>query len=426
MFSIEFLNSRPFLAICGSSGVGKTTLTRALVQRGNFERPTSFTTRKKREGEDSDEYHFLSRTDFFQRLGVDFFFYDEVFGNVYAIEATSVEELYSRRSLPTKELAIQNIDKLHNKLGCLPMVVFLRGHPEQRDGRVETRAEKSDQHISIEFDPRLSKQDALPSLVSAWVRALELHHMHFGRTSLENLAKEERKNLIGYNIAAPYFNDNLRITTRSFHLISEDFWSTLIPALHGSVLEIGPGHGWLRRNFDWEAKEYHGIELSSRMREFNGEPSLISVGSLQRHDRIDGSYDAIVGSLIDPCLSPTNLVHSARLLKSGGTFAGTVPSKEWANHLRQERGYAKDETEFSTPDGPARVTSYCYGEKEIAGLLEAVGFGDIEIRPLGIETLRSTEKLPPDIALVTEQVGESTPIMYAWSCKNGASLRKFC
>lgn len=82
------------LVVSGPSGSGKTTLCRRLADAGEAHYSISCTTRPPREGEvDGQDYHFLSRGEFEERVQEDEFLeHAEVHGNCYGSLVSEVLE----------------------------------------------------------------------------------------------------------------------------------------------------------------------------------------------------------------------------------------------------------------------------------------------------------------------------------------------
>lgn len=79
--------------ILGSSGSGKTTQKEILTTKYGFKKITTYTTRKKREGEkDGVDYFFLSREEFLKKVEENFFFeYTTYCDNFYGTSKSSIE-----------------------------------------------------------------------------------------------------------------------------------------------------------------------------------------------------------------------------------------------------------------------------------------------------------------------------------------------
>lgn len=88
------------LVITGTSGAGKTTLTRSLVRDGAFEQVKAFTTRMSRYG-DNGEYTYLSEDEFQLRLNTGKFIINTQYqGKYYGISIEDIYEVNSRGKIP--------------------------------------------------------------------------------------------------------------------------------------------------------------------------------------------------------------------------------------------------------------------------------------------------------------------------------------
>ena len=109
------MDKNRLIAIGGKSGSGKTTLVSALIEcfPTAYERPKSCTTRLKRNGENDEEYNFISHSEFvhLSERG-EFLNIDYVYGNYYAIKTQSVADVIARGKIPIKEIHPQNHTKI--------------------------------------------------------------------------------------------------------------------------------------------------------------------------------------------------------------------------------------------------------------------------------------------------------------------------
>lgn len=89
------------LVLSGPSGVGKGTIVKKLVERGNYALSVSCTTREKREGEaEGKSYFFISKEEFEETAAEGGFLeYSNHFGNYYGTPKKFVEKQLKRRSV---------------------------------------------------------------------------------------------------------------------------------------------------------------------------------------------------------------------------------------------------------------------------------------------------------------------------------------
>ncbi|MHC4996948.1 MAG: guanylate kinase [Planctomycetota bacterium] len=83
------------IVISGPSGVGKTTITRRVIERLNAAYSISMTTRPMAEGDvDGRDYHFVSVDEFKRAIGAgELLEWAEVFSNFYGTPRASVEKM---------------------------------------------------------------------------------------------------------------------------------------------------------------------------------------------------------------------------------------------------------------------------------------------------------------------------------------------
>jgi len=89
------------IVLSGPSGVGKGTIVKKLVARGNYALSVSCTTREKREGEtEGKSYFFISKEEFEETAAEGGFLeYSNHFGNYYGTPKKFVEKQLKRRSV---------------------------------------------------------------------------------------------------------------------------------------------------------------------------------------------------------------------------------------------------------------------------------------------------------------------------------------
>lgn len=400
-----------FVAIGGKSGIGKTTLINSLiaVYPNIFKRPISYTTRQRREDENKSEYIFIS-TDEIKLL------YEQGklanldlnYGNYYAMDKTRLEqELKSENFIIIKEIHPQyhnNVKKLVGE-GCISVLVKglesdvdIRGRATEDDSFYEIYREEEFDLIYM-YDKNRSKEDNAKTFyrkLMAYINTAEM----FPPSKIIDV-----KNVTGYSKVANEFTEEKRITTKNFHKISQNFWEHFIGKLHigDSVLELGPGNGWLRNRFEWPVVNYNCVDITSNMKAVLNMANGI-VASARCIPIMGKSIDCVVASLADPYFYPEVLCEVNRILKDEALFAVTLPDKEWADNLR---GVGNHKTSFSLDEGDlATVFSFTFSDEEIAMLAEQCGFSINQLTHLcGVEL--GDDEISPAITKAAEKANKS-------------------
>ena len=85
------------LVLIGPSASGKSVIAEKLEETGFYERPISSTTRRPRKGETEKSYHFLTETEFKEKMDNDEFLENSIYsGNRYGLEKSSVFEILAK------------------------------------------------------------------------------------------------------------------------------------------------------------------------------------------------------------------------------------------------------------------------------------------------------------------------------------------
>ena len=163
-----------------------------------------------------------------------------------------------------------------------------------------------------------------------------------------------------------YLNPVCTVTTLDTALVRRAILNALraqLPALHGTVLDIGCGHGPYRSlvlGAPSRADRYIGLDLAETK---YGKPDLTWDG---RHvDLADGAVDcALATEVLEHCPDPGLVLREAlRLLKPGGLLFFTVPFL-WPLH--------------DAPNDEYRLTPFA-----LERLLRSAGYVDIALTALG-------------------------------------------
>lgn len=102
------------IVISGPSGVGKTTICRALRGRGRIVRSVSATTRAPRPGEkDGQDYFFMTKESFEEkRRQGGFLEWAEYAGNLYGTPRDFIEREIAEGRFPLLEIEVQGVEQL--------------------------------------------------------------------------------------------------------------------------------------------------------------------------------------------------------------------------------------------------------------------------------------------------------------------------
>lgn len=120
------------LVVSGPSGVGKSTIDRAIVERTGAEFSVSATTRPPRPGEvDGREYHFVNRETFEEMIRQDELLeWAEVFGNLYGTPKAPVRQAIDQGRVILLEIDIQGGLQVHRRM---PEATFVLIEPPSMD-----------------------------------------------------------------------------------------------------------------------------------------------------------------------------------------------------------------------------------------------------------------------------------------------------
>jgi guanylate kinase len=136
------------LVLSSPSGAGKTTITRALVQRdANLKISVSVTTRPKRAGEvDGQHYHFISRAEFDEMVAKgELLEHAVVFGNCYGTPRAPVDSVLGAGGDIVSDIDWQGTQQLKSTVrGDLVSVFLLPPSMAALEQRLRTRAQDSE------------------------------------------------------------------------------------------------------------------------------------------------------------------------------------------------------------------------------------------------------------------------------------------
>jgi guanylate kinase len=136
--------------ISAPSGSGKSTLVRRLLAGvPGLTFSISYTTRKPRGNEvDGENYHFLSRAEFEERLARDEFLeHAEVFGNYYGTHRGVLEQAWEKGLDLVLDIDVQGARQLKGKIPDAVTVFILAPSREILEQRLRARSEDADEVI---------------------------------------------------------------------------------------------------------------------------------------------------------------------------------------------------------------------------------------------------------------------------------------
>ena len=145
------------VVVSGPSGVGKTTICRALVERLDAESSISATTRSPGQGErDGKDYFFLSPQEFQKRIsGNEFLEHAEVFGHLYGTLAQPVKDSLAAGRIVVLEIDVNGAKQVRRSFPRARMFLILPPAPGTLDSRLNNRGRDAEAVIA----DRLAKAD---------------------------------------------------------------------------------------------------------------------------------------------------------------------------------------------------------------------------------------------------------------------------
>lgn len=377
----------------GPSAIGKTSVVNLLTAEWptRFCRPRSFTTRPRRQNEDASEYEFVSE-DAMRRLHGSgaLLNLDEVYGHLYAIARESVESALVRGRSPVKEVHPANVRKIRS--GGLPVCSVLLLPTDWESWRVRATSRDRERaeidecfYRSLDastFDivrlvpPGESERDVAIGLARS-IRCFVASEAH-----APTPGTIDDTNRAGYDAVAGEFDASRRPTTDNFHTLSRPFFAEQIRLLSvdSRCVELGPGQGWLRKEFDWPSVRYDGLDVSPLMAHL-ASSDAITTGSARAMPWASNTFDVAIASLADPFLFPTALAEIRRVIRRSGRFVFSTIAREWSREIRPPA--ADDRTSFQlSGGGTADVWSFAYNADDLPALL-----ADADLELVRISTL---------------------------------------
>ena len=395
--------------IGGESNTGKTALIDALIASypNVFARPISYTSRRRRERDISDEYRYISRAEMITKNAEGSFLnFDEVYGEYYAMDKESLHSIWKSGKVAIKEIHPKNQgSKVYDSLETIkvlikPLNMQTRHADSDRKSQDTSYYSVLDESI---FDIVFYNNLDISPRRNARYLAMKIFCYLKYKTFYPPSSEIDALNRKGYSLVANEFTEEKRVTTANFHQLSADFFVLSIKQYvqpYSNVLEIGPGRGWLRNLFTWPDIYYTSVDISEEMgREFISSSFLVS--SIRALPIREEAFDCVVASLADPYLYPEALCEINRVVSNGGYLIISLPAEEWALGIRGK----VNKTRFILQSSVSSETySFTYSRQELEELMSSCGFATISIDEITGEKLMMRESISDAITLSAENL----------------------
>lgn len=141
------------IVLCGPSGVGKSTIAKALAKRMNLHYIVSATTREKRPGDDTAKaYEYISREEFVHRLERnDFLEYAQVYDNYYGTPKHPCMDWLAEGKDILLEIDVQGALQVRYQYPNALMTFVLPPDAETLKQRLSDRGRDSNEEIDKRF-----------------------------------------------------------------------------------------------------------------------------------------------------------------------------------------------------------------------------------------------------------------------------------
>ena len=136
--------------ISGPSGVGKSVITRQVLQQTGARFSVSATTRQPREGEqDGREYRFLPRATFEQMIAAgEFLEWADVFDQYYGTPADAVRNALAAGETILLEIDVQGAQQVHDMMPDATFVLVVPPSEDELARRLRGRGSESEAELA--------------------------------------------------------------------------------------------------------------------------------------------------------------------------------------------------------------------------------------------------------------------------------------
>ena len=139
-------NKGHLLIVSGPSGVGKSTVVRAILKRRpKLRYSISYTTRPRRGNEqDGVDYHFISESGFRKKIEKDEFAeWEEVHGHLYGTSASSIEEILANGQDVLLDIDVKGAKSMSARYPDALLVFIVPPNMEELEKRIRKRGADS-------------------------------------------------------------------------------------------------------------------------------------------------------------------------------------------------------------------------------------------------------------------------------------------
>ncbi len=384
----------------GESGAGKTSTINALlgVYDKIYERPISYTSRPRRDGEGDEEYKFVTRDEILSMFSSgDVLTIDEVYGDLYAMNRDSVDDILKSGKIPIKEIHPKNFSKIQSIIPDLITVLFVSDLSLNVTSDRHIRGKEDLYYYCNQNSARFDLLLRFDSSRSPSANATNLHYLIYSLLTFRHYFPKPSEidlfNSIGYSKVAAEFDGDNRPTTRDFHVLSKEYFNHAVDKYikEGmTCLEIGPGSDWLRRTITLSEVKYYSIDISVEMIRLYNQDTIQT--SARYIDFPDNTFEVVLSSLADPYLYPSAICEIRRVLTQNGVFIFSCPTKSWSQGIRA-RGSAFI-TSFSLQNNSkVEVYSFTFNNDELSMLLSLCGLEIIESKSAYADNIMNTTNI---------------------------------
>lgn len=160
------MNKYSVLIVAGPSGVGKTAVAKAIIEKDpRFTFLRSATTRPMRADANTDEYLYCTEDEFRGLIArgemLEHMVYD---GNMYGTPKSEVERAHGEGKIPLLVLDLKGVDSLYNSPVCHTCAIFLYADESTVNGRLSTREGSTPDKVASRKERNKEDYARLPSL----------------------------------------------------------------------------------------------------------------------------------------------------------------------------------------------------------------------------------------------------------------------